>query len=167
MGYGRQRVWGTIGFGIGALLAGYTIDLWSQGDIYKTYTPAFLMVLAFTCFDVICCKKLEVSYALSEENEECKTVNFTFNTVLLIGSSNSCAHSCLDRIHCKMTRDFILTFSLHVRCIFSLQLPLISGSTNILKDVFMLLKLKPIAIFLCFAALAGIFDSFMIYFLFW
>lgn len=60
MGYGRQRVWGTIGFGITALLAGYTVDLWSQGEIYKTYTPAFLLVFGFTCFDLLCCRKLEV-----------------------------------------------------------------------------------------------------------
>lgn len=66
MGYGRQRVWGTIGFGIAALLAGYTIDLWSQGDIYKTYTPAFLLVFVFTCIDLICCKKLQVSSTLRE-----------------------------------------------------------------------------------------------------
>lgn len=60
MGYGRQRVWGTIGFGIAALLAGYTVDLWSEGEIYKTYTPAFLLVLGFTCIDLLCCRKLEV-----------------------------------------------------------------------------------------------------------
>ncbi|XP_077266783.1 major facilitator superfamily domain-containing protein 6-like isoform X1 [Temnothorax americanus] len=105
MGYGRQRVWGTIGFGVAALLAGYAVDLWSQGEIYKTYTPAFLLVFIFTCIDLICCRKLE--------------------------------------------------------------LPLMSGSSSILKDVCMLLKLKPIVIFLCFATLAGILDSFMIYFLFW
>ncbi|KYN05808.1 PREDICTED: major facilitator superfamily domain-containing protein 6 [Cyphomyrmex costatus] len=105
MGYGRQRVWGTIGFGITAFLAGYTIDLWSQGEIYKTYTPAFLLVLTFTFIDLICCRKLE--------------------------------------------------------------LPLMSGSSNILKDIWTLLKLKSIVIFLCFTILAGIFDSFIIYFLFW
>lgn len=105
MGYGRQRVWGTIGFGVAAFLAGYTVNLWSQGEIYKSYTPAFLLVLVFTSIDLICCTKLE--------------------------------------------------------------LPLMSGSTSILKDVFMLLKLKPIVIFLFFATLAGILDSFMIYFLFW
>lgn len=105
MGYGRQRVWGTIGFGIAALLAGFTVDLWSQGDIYKTYTPAFLLVLVFTSVDLICCRKLE--------------------------------------------------------------LPLMSGSSSIVKDIWTLLKLKPIVIFLCFATLAGILDSFMIYFLFW
>ncbi|XP_026827205.1 major facilitator superfamily domain-containing protein 6 isoform X2 [Ooceraea biroi] len=105
MGYGRQRVWGTIGFGVAAFLAGYTMDLWSHGETYKSYTPAFILVLAFTCIDLICCRKLE--------------------------------------------------------------LPLMSSSRTILKDVYALLKLKPIIIFLCFATLAGIFDSFMIYFLFW
>lgn len=50
---------------------------------------------------------------------------------------------------------------------FLLQLPLMSDSKSILKDVYALLKLKPIVIFLCFATLAGILDSFLIYFLFW
>ncbi|XP_011058036.1 PREDICTED: major facilitator superfamily domain-containing protein 6-like [Acromyrmex echinatior] len=105
MGYGRQRVWGTIGFGIAAFLAGYTVDLWSQEETYKTYTPAFLLIFVFTSIDLICCRKLE--------------------------------------------------------------LPLMSESPNILKDIWTLLKLKPIVIFLCFTILAGIFDSFIIYFLFW
>ncbi|EFN78175.1 major facilitator superfamily domain-containing protein 6 [Harpegnathos saltator] len=105
MGYGRQRVWGTIGFGVVAFLAGYTIDLWSQGNIYKVYTPAFLLVFVFTCADLLCCRKLE--------------------------------------------------------------LPLTSRPTNILKDVLMLLRLKHIVIFLCFATFAGILDGFMIYFLLW
>ncbi|XP_015434895.1 PREDICTED: major facilitator superfamily domain-containing protein 6 [Dufourea novaeangliae] len=105
MGYGRQRVWGTIGFGVSALLAGYTVDAWSEGEIIKTYTPAFLLIFAFSFVDILCCKKL--------------------------------------------------------------KLPIMAGSDNILKDVFQLLKLKPIIIFLCFATIAGILDSFIIYFLFW
>ncbi|XP_043488345.1 major facilitator superfamily domain-containing protein 6 [Polistes fuscatus] len=105
MGYGRQRVWGTIGFGISAFLAGYAVDLWSQGNIIKTYTPAFILIFIFTSIDLLCCKKL--------------------------------------------------------------QLPIMSGSPTIMKDVYSLLKLKPIFIFLCFATLSGILDSFMIYFLFW
>lgn len=105
MSYGRQRVWGTVGFGIAAFLAGYTIDWWSHGEILKTYTPAFFLVFVFALFDLSCCVKL--------------------------------------------------------------KLPIISGSSNILKDVLRLLKLKPIAIFLWFATLAGILDSFLIYFLFW
>lgn len=61
MGYGRQRLWGTIGFGISAFLAGYTVDYWSKGEIIKIYTPAFLLVFIFTLIDLFCCKKLDVS----------------------------------------------------------------------------------------------------------
>lgn len=105
MGYGRQRVWGTIGFGISAFLAGYTVNYWSKGEIIKIYTPAFLLVFIFTLIDLFCCKKLD--------------------------------------------------------------LPVMTGSADILKDIMKLLRLKPIIIFLCFATIAGILDSFMIYFLFW
>ncbi|XP_023287706.1 major facilitator superfamily domain-containing protein 6 isoform X2 [Orussus abietinus] len=105
MGYGRQRVWGTIGFGITAFLAGYSIDYVSQGESIKSYTPAFILVLAFTLIDLLCCSKLE--------------------------------------------------------------LPIMSRSDNIIGDVFKLVRMTPIAVFLCFATLAGILDSFLIYFLFW
>jgi len=77
MGYGRQRVWGTIGFGIAALLAGYTMDLWSRGEIYKTYTPAFLLVLVFTSIDLICCTKLEVIILWTKKKEMNNSTEFS------------------------------------------------------------------------------------------
>ncbi|XP_034952172.1 major facilitator superfamily domain-containing protein 6-A [Chelonus insularis] len=105
MGYGRQRVWGTIGFGITALTAGYAIDFVSGDDVIKSYTPAFILVIVFTLLDIFCCTKLE--------------------------------------------------------------LPVMSQSENIFKDVKKLLKVKTIAIFLVFATIAGLMDSFIIYFMFW
>ena len=60
MGYGRQRVWGTIGFGITAFFSGYLIDLWSVDDDIKSYTPAFILVFIFCITDLLCCTKLEV-----------------------------------------------------------------------------------------------------------
>jgi len=74
MGYGRQRVWGTIGFGIAAFLAGYMIDLWSDGEIYKSYTPAFILVFTFTCIDLICCKKLEVLILYIKKKQKIKII---------------------------------------------------------------------------------------------
>lgn len=47
------------------------------------------------------------------------------------------------------------------------QLPIMTKSDNIAKDVWKLLKLPTIYIFLIFATIAGIIDSFLIYFLFW
>ncbi|XP_011861711.1 PREDICTED: major facilitator superfamily domain-containing protein 6-like protein B [Vollenhovia emeryi] len=87
-----------------SLVSGYTIDLWSQGKIYKTYTPAFLFMLVFIVIDLICCRKL--------------------------------------------------------------KLPLVK-SPSILKDVYTILKLIPIIIFLCTAVIVGILESLMMNFLFW
>ncbi|KAJ8684289.1 hypothetical protein QAD02_020081 [Eretmocerus hayati] len=105
MSYGRQRVWGSIGFGITAFLAGYAMDWWSGNALVKSYTPAFILITIFSSIDLLCCSKL--------------------------------------------------------------QLPSMGGTESILKDVWELVQVKPIAIFLCFATVAGILDSFIIYFLFW
>ncbi|KAL0114116.1 hypothetical protein PUN28_011436 [Cardiocondyla obscurior] len=58
--YGRQRLWGSIGFSFLTLISGYTIDLWSEGKIYKTYTPAFILVFIFICIDLTCFKRLKL-----------------------------------------------------------------------------------------------------------
>ncbi|KAF7995224.1 hypothetical protein HCN44_004696 [Aphidius gifuensis] len=105
MGYGRQRVWGTIGFGVTAAISGYLIDALSNNKSNVSYTPSFILCIIFTIFDSICCTKLE--------------------------------------------------------------LPIINKSENITKDVLKLLKRKTILIFLIFAVIVGIMDSFIAYFLFW
>lgn len=64
MKYGYQRVWGTIGFGITALLAGFTIDWWSAGSPTKDYTPAFIIVIIFATIDLFCCLHLRVSFRM-------------------------------------------------------------------------------------------------------
>lgn len=66
MKYGHQRVWGTIGFGITALLAGFAIDWWSAGSPTKDYTPAFIIVLVFAMIDICCCLQLRVSLKLGK-----------------------------------------------------------------------------------------------------
>ncbi|XP_014208100.1 major facilitator superfamily domain-containing protein 6-B [Copidosoma floridanum] len=105
MSYGRQRVWGSVGFGLTAFMAGYAMDWWSRADTVKSYTPAFILISVFTCIDLLCCSKLE--------------------------------------------------------------LPKMTSPESILKDVLGLLKVKPVAIFIFFATIVGIVDSFIIYFLFW
>lgn len=58
--FGRQRCWGTIGFGVTACLTGYMIDWWSQNKIYKNYAPSIFLAIIFTCIDFICCIQLKV-----------------------------------------------------------------------------------------------------------
>lgn len=104
MKYGAQRVWGTIGFGISALIAGVAVNTYSSLGLDTVAPPLFIM-LVFSSFDVI-------------------SVNW-------------------------------------------LKLPSLSSSESIYKDVVKLLRHRRIIIFLVFATLAGILDSFIIYFMFW
>lgn len=108
MRYGRQRVWGTIGFGISALLSGYVVYIY-QRDVsngVEKILPALYIMLVFGILDVFCVKWLRLP---------------------------------------KFTHE----------------------GESILSKVTELLKQKPIMIFLAFATLAGILDSFIIYYMFW
>lgn len=104
MKYGHQRVWGTIGFGLAALLSGIAVNMFTKDDD-KSLVPALVIMLFFSGLDLMSVKWL--------------------------------------------------------------KLPKLSGTDDILHDVKMLIKDGPIAIFLVFATLAGIFDSFIIYYMFW
>lgn len=66
MNYGRQRVWGSIGFGTTAFLAGYAMDWWSGDDEIKSYTPAFVLIIIFILIDLFCCSKLKVIFYLNK-----------------------------------------------------------------------------------------------------
>ncbi|XP_073848980.1 major facilitator superfamily domain-containing protein 6 [Musca autumnalis] len=102
--YGNQRVWGTIGFGLTALIAGVVVDLWTV-DTVKSFTPALVIMLIFSGFDLLSVSKL--------------------------------------------------------------KLPKLSSSESITKDVWQCIKQPSVATFLVFATIAGIIDSFIIFFLFW
>ncbi|CAH0559127.1 unnamed protein product [Brassicogethes aeneus] len=101
--YGKQRVWGTIGFGLTALIAGYIVDLFSDTKI--SYMPALIVMIVCSCLDLVACYKL--------------------------------------------------------------NLPVIKGPENIIKEFIVLLKNKRVFTFMIFAICAGILDSLIIYFLFW
>ncbi|XP_053966580.1 major facilitator superfamily domain-containing protein 6 [Anastrepha ludens] len=102
--YGAQRVWGTIGFGATALLAGIAVNIWTA-EALKSFTPALIVMLIFSGLDLLSVSKL--------------------------------------------------------------KLPKLSSSESIFKDVWNLVSHPAIAIFLVFATIAGIIDSFIIYFMFW
>jgi len=60
--YGRQRVWGSIGWGIFSMLAGYLVDETSKGRTEKNYSVVFYMTLAIIFIDLIVSSKIKVSY---------------------------------------------------------------------------------------------------------
>ncbi|XP_035431610.1 major facilitator superfamily domain-containing protein 6 [Spodoptera frugiperda] len=49
--YGKQRLWGSVGWGIFSLLTGFLIDTLSDGD-YKNYSIAFILMFVFMMGDV-------------------------------------------------------------------------------------------------------------------
>ncbi|KYN13716.1 Major facilitator superfamily domain-containing protein 6 [Trachymyrmex cornetzi] len=60
--YGKQRLWGAVGYGIVVCLSGYMIDFFSHDKVYKNYIPSMLLVIIFTCIDFICCIKLKLPF---------------------------------------------------------------------------------------------------------
>ncbi|KAF5276052.1 hypothetical protein FQA39_LY00848 [Lamprigera yunnana] len=101
--YGKQRVWGTLGFGTTALIAGYVVEIFSRTQY--TYTPALTVMLICTAMDFFACLKL--------------------------------------------------------------QIPILQAPKNILKSLKDLFRNGTIMVFMVYAMLAGIVDSFVVYFLFW
>lgn len=58
--YGRQRLWGAIGWGVMAIFAGYLIDMASLGKTMKDYTPSFILVFIMLSINAISVSKIKV-----------------------------------------------------------------------------------------------------------
>ncbi|XP_017059937.1 major facilitator superfamily domain-containing protein 6-B isoform X1 [Drosophila ficusphila] len=56
--YGKQRLCGSLGWGVFALLAGVLVDHMSVGEVNKNYTAVFWMALIIMGFDVFASSKL-------------------------------------------------------------------------------------------------------------
>ncbi|XP_011686883.1 PREDICTED: major facilitator superfamily domain-containing protein 6 [Wasmannia auropunctata] len=63
--YGKQRMWGSIGFGIFGVSAGYLIDLSSKGQYEKDYTCIFYIMLVAMIADIV------VSATLKKKDPDC------------------------------------------------------------------------------------------------
>lgn len=50
--YGKQRLWGSLGYGVLSVVSGLIVDAIS-GDGPKNYLPAFYLTLAVLTFDMV------------------------------------------------------------------------------------------------------------------
>ncbi|CAL1274893.1 unnamed protein product [Larinioides sclopetarius] len=66
--YGRQRMWGTVGWGIFSLVAGSLNHAFSASDSSTNYRPGFYMSVAFYTMDVFVISKLQLKHARSTTN---------------------------------------------------------------------------------------------------
>ncbi|XP_014474838.1 PREDICTED: major facilitator superfamily domain-containing protein 6 [Dinoponera quadriceps] len=63
--YGKQKMWGSIGFGIFGISAGYLVDVFSKGQNEKNYDCIFYIMLIAMILDFI------ASATLRKKNSEC------------------------------------------------------------------------------------------------
>ncbi|XP_045115275.1 major facilitator superfamily domain-containing protein 6-A-like isoform X2 [Portunus trituberculatus] len=50
--YGQQRLWGTVGVGLSAIISGALVDLYSKGMGQKDYLPAHILTAVFLVVDL-------------------------------------------------------------------------------------------------------------------
>ncbi|GFT15714.1 major facilitator superfamily domain-containing protein 6 [Nephila pilipes] len=66
--YGRQRMWGTIGWGVFSLLAGFLNHVVSGSSILVSYWPGFYMSLAFYVLDISVIWKWQIKQVRKVKN---------------------------------------------------------------------------------------------------
>jgi len=58
--YGAQRVWGSIGWGLFTVVAGYLVDTGSTGSSSIDYSPAFLLMAGLMTLDIACAALIKI-----------------------------------------------------------------------------------------------------------
>lgn len=58
--YGRQRLWGTVGWGTFSFISGYLIDTYSKGRLLKDYTSCFYLTAGLLTLDICVAYKWDV-----------------------------------------------------------------------------------------------------------
>lgn len=64
--FGKQRLWGSLGWGFGAVTGGLMVDWYSQGKDQKDYWPAYIMTFLFLMMDVMVVCSLKFSASSSK-----------------------------------------------------------------------------------------------------
>ncbi|XP_069959659.1 major facilitator superfamily domain-containing protein 6-A-like isoform X2 [Cherax quadricarinatus] len=59
--YGQQRLWGTVGWGLSAIVSGALVDWYSKGLLQKDYWPAHVLTVVFLMADLVVVARLKFS----------------------------------------------------------------------------------------------------------
>jgi len=63
--YGKQRLWGSVGWSLNAIISGTCVDWYSAGLEYKNYTPAYVIALICFLLDTCVVFNIKVKYIIS------------------------------------------------------------------------------------------------------
>ncbi|KAK0177252.1 hypothetical protein PV328_001324 [Microctonus aethiopoides] len=67
--YGKQKMWGSVGFGIFNIGAGYLVDIFSRGQHDKDYTCIFYIMVITMIFDIIISATLKKKSSIRTETD--------------------------------------------------------------------------------------------------
>lgn len=59
--YGKQRLWGSVGWSLLAIISGSCVDWYSEGQEYKNYAPCFIIACLLFFIDIFVVLKLKAS----------------------------------------------------------------------------------------------------------
>lgn len=59
--YGKQRLWGSVGWSLAAVISGISVDWYSKDLTHKNYTPAFIISLLCFLINVLVIFKIKAS----------------------------------------------------------------------------------------------------------
>ncbi|KAL5236074.1 hypothetical protein ACI65C_003484 [Semiaphis heraclei] len=83
--YGRQRVWGGVGWGLSSLLVGVCVDWYSEDIEHKNYLPAYLIAVAFLLCHFIVASQLD-------SNQNCVSKNMTKDVIKILSDLKVCSY---------------------------------------------------------------------------
>ncbi|PSN34533.1 hypothetical protein C0J52_19089 [Blattella germanica] len=66
--FGRQRLWGAVGWGGASMLAGFLVDKFSEGKVEKDFSAIFYLMLVLMILDVVISCRLECRQEISRGN---------------------------------------------------------------------------------------------------
>ncbi|XP_063865882.1 major facilitator superfamily domain-containing protein 6-like [Scylla paramamosain] len=82
--YGRQRLWGTIGMGVMAIVSGALVDIYSQGLPQKDYLPAIISCIVFMSADILVVARMKIPYSSDEKLKMGKVGNSLVHPEVLL-----------------------------------------------------------------------------------
>ncbi|XP_063865888.1 major facilitator superfamily domain-containing protein 6-B-like [Scylla paramamosain] len=82
--YGRQRLWGTIGMGVMAIVSGALVDIYSQGLPQKDYLPAIISCIVLMSADILVVARMKIPYSSDEKLKMGKVGNSLVHPEVLL-----------------------------------------------------------------------------------
>lgn len=87
--FGKQKCWGSIGWGLFSMFIGWLVDVFSVNKNEKNYSPVFYSGIILMVFDLFVSTKIQVHHILLQNIAYSFKINYIFSNVLIfLGQGN-------------------------------------------------------------------------------